>query len=219
MVRASLTLTIPKRIWIGRVSRQFPEARFRVRSARSCDDLGIGLVEILATNVSRILEEVEQQEPVHEVTLLQGDEGRALVQIEAEDPILLRILERTGIPVETPFEITDGEVAWTLTTTRNRLSSLSSALDRSELRYVVEHVWDSAQFEQILTERQQEVVDAAIEAGYYDSPRECTQEELADRLGMAKSTCSEILHRAEERIVKRFENDAAAEFTRQKTPA
>lgn len=206
-------------MWIGQVSRQFPDARFRVRSARSCDGVGVGLVEILSDDVSTILTAIERQEPVHEVTPLQVDADRALIQIEASDPILLRILERTGIPVETPFEIVNGDVEWTLTTTRNRLSSLSSELERSELRYVVEHVWDSAQFEQILTERQQEVVDAAIEAGYYDSPRECTQEALAERLDMAKSTCSEILHRAEERIVKRFESDATAGYTQKKNPA
>lgn len=216
MVRASLTLDIPERIWIGTVSRQFPDARFRVRSARSCDGVGIGLVEITSEHVPEIVREIERQGPVHAVEPLQRDEGRALVQIEAENPILLRVLERTGVPVETPFEIVDGEVEWTLTTTRNRLSSLGSELDRSELKYVVEHVWDSARFEQVLTERQQEVLDTAVEAGYYDSPRECTQEELAAKLDMAKSTCSEILHRAEERIVKRFESDPTAGITQAK---
>ncbi|MCU4716939.1 helix-turn-helix domain-containing protein [Halapricum hydrolyticum] len=219
MVRASLTLTVPERVWIGTVSREFPEARFRVRSVRSADELGVGLVEISADDIETVVSEMETHDPVHSVTPLQSGQGRALVQIEADEPVLLRLLERTGIPIETPFDIVGGEVEWTLTTTRHRLSELGSELDRSELQYVVNHVWDSAQFERVLTERQQEVVQAAIDAGYYDSPRDCTQEDLAERLNMAKSTCSDILHRAEEHIVKHFQRDPSSDYTARKKPA
>lgn len=204
MVQASLTLTVPERTWIGTVSRQYPDARFRVRSAQSCDGLGVGFVELLADDPDAVVEEIERYDDVRAVELFHRDGGRALVQIEADAPILLRVLDRTGVPVEMPFEIADGEVDWTVTTTRNRLSNLAEELDRSEVGYMVEHVRDETSFEDVLTERQQEVLESAIDAGYYDSPRRCTQEALAADLGMAKSTCSEILHRAEERVVKQF---------------
>jgi predicted DNA binding protein len=219
MVRASLSLTIPGRIWISTISQRYPNATFRVRSARSCDGIGIGLVELEADDAREIIETIERQENVHAVQPLQRGEDRVLIQIEADTPVLLNVLEKTGVPVEMPFEIRDGEVDWTLTTTRERLSTLSSELEHSDLSYIVEHIWDSAQLDHVLTARQQEVVDYAIESGYYDSPRQCTQEELAERLDMAKSTCSEILHRAEERIVKRFETDAAAGYTQTKQRA
>lgn len=53
---------------------------------------------------------------------------------------------------------------------------------------------------------------AAVEAGYYDTPRTCTLTELADEVGLAKSTCSEILHRAEEIIVKEFIENLPADI-------
>lgn len=216
MVRASLTLTIPERTWIGTVSRQFPEAKFYVRSAQSCDGIGVGFVELVASNPTEVSEEIERYDAVRTVEVFQQGEGRALVQIEAEEPILLRLLDKTGVPVEMPFEITDGEVRWELTTTRTRLSTLSTELDQSDLGYMVEHIWDSTQFSQILTDRQQDLIRTALERGYYDSPRECTQEELATEFDMAKSTCSEILHRAEERIIKQFEDGNQPVFTRPK---
>jgi len=213
MVRASLTLSIPERTWIGTVSRRFPEATFQVRSAQSCDGIGVGFVELVAPDPTGVSEAIERYDAVRAVETFQRRDGRALVQIEADEPILLKLLDRTGVPVEMPFEIADGEVSWQLTTTRNRLSTLAAALERSELGYMVEHVWDSAQFDRVLTDRQQEVISTALERGYYDSPRKCTQEELAAELEMAKSTCSETLHRAEERIVKRFEDGTQPVFT------
>lgn len=214
MVQASLTLTVPEGTWIGSVSRQYPDARFQVRSAQSCDGLGVGFVELLADDPDAVLEAIESYDDVHAVEVFHADGGRALVQIEADAPLLLRVLDRTGVPVEMPFEISDGEVDWEVTTTRNRLSNLAEELDRSEVGYMVEHVRDETSFEDVLTQRQQEVLESAIDAGYYDSPRRCTQEALAEELGMAKSTCSEILHRAEERVVKQFTEGDQPAFTK-----
>jgi len=213
MVQASLTLTVPERTWIGTVSRQYPDARFQVRSAQSCDGLGVGFVELYADDPGSVCRDIEAYDDVHTVEVFHEDDDRALVQIEADAPILLRVLDRTGVPVEMPFEISDGEVDWEVTTTRNRLSDLAAELDRSEVGYMVGHVRDETSFDAVLTDRQQEVLNAAIDAGYYDSPRECTQEELAADLEMAKSTCSEILHRAEERVVKQFTDGDQPAFT------
>ncbi|WP_241881432.1 helix-turn-helix domain-containing protein [Halorubrum sp. Ib24] len=56
----------------------------------------------------------------------------------------------------------------------------------------------------VLTETQRDLVRAAVEAGYYDTPRECTLTELAADRDIAKSTCSETLHRAEGQVLRRF---------------
>jgi predicted DNA binding protein len=213
MVQASLTLTVPEGTWIGTVSRQFPDARLQVRSAQSCDGLGVGFVELLADDPDAVVDEIAGYDDVHTVEVFHSDGGRALVQIEADAPILLRVLDRTGVPVEMPFEISDGKVDWEVTTTRNRLSDLAEELDRSEVGYMVEHIRDGTSFEDVLTERQQQVLESAIDAGYYDSPRRTTQEALAADLDMAKSTCSEILHRAEERVVKQFTEGDQPAFT------
>jgi len=213
MVCASLTLTIPERTWIGTVSRSHPTATFRVRSAQSADGVGVGFVELLAAEPAEVIESIRSFEPVYTVDVFHRETDRALVQIEADKPILLEVLDTTGVPVEMPFEIQNGQVEWEVTTTRNRLSTLGSALDDSEVGYVVGYITDDPEFDRILTDTQQRLIRAALNRGYYESPRQCTQEELASSLDMAKSTCSEILHRAEERIVKSFERDPEATRT------
>lgn len=54
----------------------------------------------------------------------------------------------------------------------------------------------------ILTSTQLEALDAALEAGYYDIPRDVTLRELAERLGVSASSLSERIRRAEARLVQ-----------------
>lgn len=53
-----------------------------------------------------------------------------------------------------------------------------------------------------LTERQQEIVRAAITAGYYDIPRRATQRDLAAKLDLSRGTIGEHLRRAEAKIIQ-----------------
>jgi predicted DNA binding protein len=53
-----------------------------------------------------------------------------------------------------------------------------------------------------LSERQREAVLAAMELGYYDTPRQATHDEVADAIGVAPSTVSEHLQKAESKLVR-----------------
>ncbi|WP_350356168.1 helix-turn-helix domain-containing protein [Halorarius halobius] len=51
-----------------------------------------------------------------------------------------------------------------------------------------------------LTERQRTVVQLAYHAGYFESPRESTGPELADRLGITRQTLHHHLRRAQRAV-------------------
>lgn len=53
-----------------------------------------------------------------------------------------------------------------------------------------------------LTERQREVLRAALTAGYYEWPRECTGQEIAEELGISSATFSEHVHAAERNLLR-----------------
>lgn len=55
-----------------------------------------------------------------------------------------------------------------------------------------------------LTDRQRAAVAAAVDCGYYDSPREGTVEDVADELGIAPGTAAEHLRKAEARVMDRL---------------
>ncbi|WP_433631987.1 bacterio-opsin activator domain-containing protein [Halomicrococcus sp. NG-SE-24] len=52
-----------------------------------------------------------------------------------------------------------------------------------------------------LTDRQQMVLQTAFEAGYYEWPRECTGQEVAEELGISSATFSQHIHAAERKVL------------------
>ncbi|OIB55980.1 helix-turn-helix domain-containing protein [Natrialba sp. SSL1] len=55
-----------------------------------------------------------------------------------------------------------------------------------------------------LTERQFEALEAAVEVGYFEVPREAGVDEVADELGCASSTASRLLQKAQARVMRRL---------------
>lgn len=55
-----------------------------------------------------------------------------------------------------------------------------------------------------LTSKQERVLKSALELGYYDYPKRVSTEQLSRSVGLAPSTVSEILRRAEKRIISSY---------------
>jgi hypothetical protein len=60
-----------------------------------------------------------------------------------------------------------------------------------------------------LTDRQFEAVTAAVDCGYYGTPRSGSVAEVGDRLECSPSAAAELLRRAEKRVMHRLVDDAA----------
>lgn len=65
----------------------------------------------------------------------------------------------------------------------------------------------SANFLELLPEKQRLVLDQAIKMGYYDRPRRCTQRSIAEALDIKQATVSEHLQSAESSIIHAFVKD------------
>lgn len=95
----------------------------------------------------------------------------------------------------------------TVTTDDDRLSTLGDALREAGYRFDLEAVHTSVSAAGPLTDRQETVLRAAVEADYYASPRETDLATLADDLGVAKSSLSMTLRRAERALATRYLED------------
>jgi hypothetical protein len=204
MPLAKLRLTIPDRVWIGELTREFPDATFRILAALSDEDAGVGLAELRSPDYRDIVAGMEAAEDVTAVEVLQHSETEAIVQFETTMPLLLLPARDSGVPLEMPFDVADGEVVWEVTAPNDRLSALGDQLDAFGISFSVDFIQQRLTDEQLLTDRQRRLVATAVESGYYDTPRDCSLTDLAEALDIAKSTASETLHRAEGAIVKDF---------------
>jgi hypothetical protein len=208
MTTATLTVSIPESVWIGRISRAHPEVELSILSAFPDADTAIGLVELNGPNVAATLEDFRNETHVSALDVLNQDAESALVHVETTEPTLLFPLVGSKIPLELPFPIQDGTARWTVTAPHDRLSELGEQLEAFGISYTLHNVGSQSTSEALLTEEQRALIETAIAEGYYEVPRSCTLTELADVAGIAKSTCSEKLHRAESKIVKSFASTA-----------
>ncbi|OLZ41139.1 bacteriocin [Natrinema saccharevitans] len=207
MAQATLSLTMPEEVWIHQISTDYPESTFRVLAAVPGSESGFALVRIAGSSVPEVIEDMNDHPQLTELTLAQWSDDEATVHFETTAPLLLFSSRESGMPIELPVEIQDGEAKIEVTGSRERLAGLAEQLEHFGLQYRIEHVRERLHESQLLSERQLEVVIAAVDEGYYDTPRCCSLTDLAGHLDIAKSTCSETLHRAEGAIVKRFVED------------
>ena len=204
MPQAKLRLDIPDEVWVGELTRKYPEATVRILAALSDEDAGVGLAEIRGEDPLSLVRDIENAEDVTSVDTLKYSDGEVLIQFETTMPLLLLPARDSGVPLEMPFGIQNGTATWEVTAPSERLSELGSQLEAFDISFTVDYVQQRLNEEQLVTERQRRIVQTALESGYYDTPRECSLTQLAEEMDIAKSTASETLHRAEEKIIKHY---------------
>jgi len=205
MTQARLTVTLPEHIWIGDVSRHHPDAIFKIMTAVPDSGAAFAVLKLLTDDPEPLLESIRTHEEITELSIIQQTDEEVTVQVETVSPPLLHLsAQASGMPIEFPVTITDGEATVDVTGSHERLSELASQLGNFDLDFSIDYIQERLHTSQLLSDKQQELVLTAVELGYYDTPRDCTLTELAGEAGIAKSTCSETLHRAEETMIKHF---------------
>lgn len=201
MSRTRLRLDLPADSWLGEASRSAPDASLRVTGTVAGDEGDV--TGLAATGVGRVeaVEALRAHDRVDGVEVVGEGEAETVARVAAPPPSYVVAARRAGVPIESPVEVTDGRATLAVVDDRERLSSFGHRLAAAGA--TVEST-GTDEPTPVLTETQRDLVRAAVEAGYYDSPRECTLTELAADRDIAKSTCSETLHRAEGQVLRRF---------------
>jgi len=207
MPYAKLTITIPDAVWISELTRRYSETRFRVLAATANDASGVARIEVSGDDQEDVCEAIREYDAVTDLTVFESAGPVTRFQVETTAPLLLTSLQDSGVPLEMPFEIRDGEMELEATIPSGTLSDLGRTLDDAGIAYTVERIRQNVESEKLLTDRQSWLLEEAIDRGYYDTPRRTTLVDLADDLDISKSTCSEILHRAEERVLKDYHSE------------
>lgn len=184
---------------------EHPESELRILSAHPTED---GLLVILEatltdqTTLAHIFDGTAIQ-PSYEV--LHADGQVVLIQYELPfvPPPYRALFSSENLP-QFPYIIRDGWTICELTTSHERLSQFKAELEATGFMCEIVSLTQSTDPNDLLTERQEQLLTTAVERGYYDTPRTCSLTDLAAALSINKSTASEILHRAESKIAKEF---------------
>lgn len=219
MTNTRLSVRLPEGQWKRDVTGEHPETVISFPSMVLSEAHAIEVVVLSGETADPCLWAIRDHPAVLDSTVICRDSERTIVQIETTDSVLLSAAKQAGTPLSFPVTLWDGKLLVDLLSTRERISALGDHLDTDGVHFEVVHIRDDHGIRDLLTERQREVVAAAVNCGYYETPRTCSLTELADELGIAKSTCSGTLQRAEEAIINHFFTDHSPAETEHATVA
>lgn len=118
---------------------------------------------------------------------------------------LLRIPQEYNVVLETPLEFTDGGgVLCMFIGNREALDRATEALPDEvylDIRRLGDYNPELGRFSDELTDRQCEILDTAIELGYYDRSRNVTYDDIGDELGCSGTTVGEHLRKIESSVI------------------
>lgn len=195
-----IEVRLPEGHWSGDVSRARPESVLRIEETMP---LGKGRGTARFSTTSDISEELKSHDGVEEVRDLGGN--RFEVDIAQGGGGFIKPLREVGVIPQSPFEVRDGWVDWTIECSADKSRELIQLLRDGDIPYRVVSTKSSGG--RMLTSRQRMIFDSAINEGYWDTPRRITLSGLAELLGIQKSTLSVHLHKIEATIINTFIDD------------
>ena len=201
MITASLRIQLPGDVWMADVSRAFPDATFRLLTGVRTGESAVELGEVVAEEPREISDRIAAHPSVTAYRRLELTDDRSLAKYETTDTRLYEFVEASSLPPEFPIVVEDGWYELDFTGTRTAFDRLREALEHVPRPYELQSLVETDETADLLTDRQREVLEVALREGYFAVPRECTLEELADGLGIDKSTASGILRRGERRVL------------------
>jgi len=203
---ARFHVTLSEGTWLADASRTHPRSVFRVRGLALDGDDGIGrtLLSVITGDSGLPIDDVTTHDDVTTVDVFRRNDDWSTMCVNGIAPEFIRLARRADLPLKLPIEVVDGVATVRVTADQERLSEVVRRFSAADVRVEVGSVTDHERDAHLLTDTQRALVADAVRRGYYDTPRECTLTELADANGIAKSTCSETLHRAEGRVMNRF---------------
>ena len=201
-----ISIRLPEGHWAGDISRGNHNITFQLVEHMALSK-GRGSVRILARGrgIQKLKEDLLSHRGIESALI--HDEGSdsiaANLTISKGGGGFLRPLIESEVIPNTPFEIRDGWVDWIFDTDNSHMKNLIKKMKESGLQHKIHSVSKNGGT-RLLTIRQREIFDLAIEEGYYETPRRITLTNLATKAGISKSTICEITHVIERKIIEEF---------------
>ena len=141
-----------------------------------------------------------------------GSDGRTVYRFERdfEQPCVCEVIERTGVPI-TDISAKEGTLlidvrVRSLDTVSEIVENLRERFDGVRVRELLE-IGDGGRRDPVvvdryrLTDKQRTVLEAAYDSGYFEYPRETNATELAEELGISRSTFTRHLMVAQSKLL------------------
>jgi predicted DNA binding protein len=194
-----LKITMPDN-WVKDVCKKYPDPIKFIECMPYGKSGGRGLIEIKGDNTDEIVAEIKKHPDVCRIDVSHLRNG-VLGSVVTERCAACRALTGSDCFLTSASSLKDGSVEWKLITgAEGSLSDLIENLEENGCRVELKSVIHLSK-KSSLTSRQEEIIRAAVEKGYYDYPKKITIEKLAKMFDISPSTLGEIIQRGEKKII------------------
>ncbi len=178
------------------------------------------LVEVTGDpkTLDRVVEDVKDSPLVKEAYVVETKRGKVIGSLLTESVLCGMLMSSNAFCRSCLFHSKakpDGSVEWTLALTgREALTDLLDKLKREKIDVKIVRLTSVADVE-TLTTHQRSIVQMALEEGYFDYPRRISLRQLAKKAGVSSATVSEVLRRAEKKILSTYSMPGRRETDRE----
>jgi predicted DNA binding protein len=197
-----LKITMPDN-WVKDITAKYPVPIKFKECMPHGDSGGRGLIEIDNTLglTGDIIKEIEEHAEVCSVDISSLSDGSVLGSVITDKCTACRALTGSECFMTSALSLGDGSVEWKLITGGE--GSLTHLIDNLETNGCKVELKSNINLtkQNMLTKRQEDIINVAFQNGYYDCPKKITIKKLAEMFGVSQSTMGEILQRGERKII------------------
>ena len=199
---ARIKIKFPDKIWISELFKSFPDVRMEIQYFLPYDlenSIGNSIIEITHYDLKSIIDLIRAHESVLEFSILEQENNRVKFNVKTYDPYLLYALIKCGVLVDFPVNVRQGNAYWRLIANRDRIDQLLTIFDDRKIDYELLRIGNSPYNLEDeaykLTLEESNVLNEAINRGFFEIPRKISLEDLANQLGKSKSALSVMLRK------------------------
>jgi predicted DNA binding protein len=193
--------------WIKEITENY-SATVKINSCKPGDgECGTEeLVEISGSEeiLDDVIESMNQNKLIRDFDIVKVGKGRVFGLIKTSSCLACRIFTESKCFLTSARTSKNGYVEYTLIL--RGLDQLKSVLERlADRGFEVEiNKVTRTKVKEVLTHRQEQIIQSAFQAGYFDYPKRTTLAELAESLNITPSTLLEILRRSQRRVMAEY---------------
>lgn len=205
-----LQFTVPSESWIDSICRN-ESATVKILSMKAQSQAGLisvtHFVDITSDKASaeELTQKVRSLPDVTESDLASVGSNRVVGAVTSNDSCVCSTIidSKLGYFIGPAVTEHDCSMSYKLFMSGDGIPSFLQALHNIGMTYKITEI-SKISPKSALTSKQERVLKSALELGYYEYPKRASTEDLSKVLGIAPSTVTEILRRAERRIISSY---------------
>ncbi|MEM0202697.1 MAG: helix-turn-helix domain-containing protein [Archaeoglobaceae archaeon] len=200
MLKIEIKTPMPKGCALGMVEEIAKKALIEVEGLLLNESMVKGLIKVKSEEVDKLLRRLPD---FCESLKISKDSVRLLLR---EHPCLIAqpILSSGGIIVGLSYD--SSSITWSIVCDEKDCAKLIKKLEKLGVDFELVYK-GRPEDKESMTFREEEILRTALEKGFFDYPKRIKLEELAKIFNISPSTLSEILRRAQKKVLERYFKD------------